>query len=458
MPVTVRTNRSEFCRYEPPLDVIGVTIASDPEPLPADLRVALIRPGFGDVIVRALAGGGASANTLLELNGTVANAELGERAAVHEGINYVRRGTYYVELRDAAGAVLGSSPNFSITVLTLAHFRSTYLFGVPLYAEHMLMPVRQPRTVTGATVRYVDPGMLKGAGLLGYTHAGQTLSWRGGEAIPVDPAGGVQALQLLTPEQDAYLELEVDPAALPTADASESLLIDNWRMGDHELRRYLDNAYDQIEQALQCSLEARIVTTDPDAGAFYDEQAAPVERERQQYNMVGLASRHARPLRKVLRLAGYIAGRQVMTVPQGWMVINSRAAVVDLVPTAGAPSLTTIELLGYGGGPAVNRLARVIPGFWHYTVVAGLDSLEGDRFSIREAIAKQAALEALTDLSLAATGGRTSRSAQRDGVSESWNYGGQGAYAEKIGAYRDWLAATLPKMRQYYVGFTVEVL
>lgn len=458
MAYTVRVNRSEFCKYEPPLDVIGVTVASSPDPLPADLRVALVRPGFGDVIVRAVAGGGPSANAPLQLNGTIANAEIGERAATHEGINYVRRGVYYVELRDGAtGETLGRSGNFPIVVMTLDHFKGTYLFGVPLYAEHMLMPVRQPRQITGAAVRYVDPAMLKGAGQLSYTNAGQLLSWRGGPAEAVDPAGGIQALQLLTPEQDAYLEVEVDPAALPTADTSEALLIDNWRMGDHELRRYLDNAYDQIEQALQCSLEARIVTTDPEIVAFYDEAAAPVERERQAYNAVGLASRHARPLRKVLSLTGHIAGRQVTTIPPEWMVINSKAAVVDLVPTAGAPTLTTIELLGYAGGPAVNRLARVLPGFWHYTVVAGLPSLDGDRFSIREAIAKQAALDALTDLSLAATGGRTSRSAQRDGVSESWSYGGQGAYGEKIGAYRDWLGATLPKMRQFFVGFTVEV-
>jgi len=267
-------------------------------------------------------------------------------------------------------------------------------------------------------------------------------------------------LQLLTPEGDAYLEVEVDPFNLPTADTAESLMIDNWRLSDADLRRYLWQAYDWTQQQLRLRLETTITTSDPTTyDGYFDEAAEAIGFQRGMYRTIELGGPRTKPLRKVISLAGYYVALRALAIPDEWITFDERSATIELQPIAGtaginqlAPTLGLFPFMGAG------RLGREVTDFWHFTVVAGLRSLDGDRYSLRELIAKKAAMSVLTDLSLGATGGRTSRSAQREGVSESWSYSGQGAYAEKIQQYSEWLKLYLPKLRQYFGGLEVVVL
>jgi hypothetical protein len=457
MAEAIRTNKREYSKYTPGLDMVDLTVTG--ATIGTDYGIALVRDdGFGDVIVHLETAADERFDLLLDLRGDVVFE--GELAATREGINYVRQGIYHAEIRDVAGALLARSNSFPISVITVEEFKRSYLFGVPLYAEEVMTVVNQPRTLAGVSVGYVDPAMLKGPGALAFVADDRTFTWRGGPLVAV-VGEEVQALQLLTPEGDAYVEIEVDPFLLPAVDTSESLLIDNWRMADADVRRYLWQAYEWVQQQLHMRLETTITTTDPTGlGGYYDETAEAIGYSRGQSRTIEIGGPKTRPLRKVESLAGYYVATKTLEIPAEWITFEERGGTIELLPISGSAIVGQVapvwsNLLPYGGARAGRREMQ---DFWHFRVVAGLRTLEGERYSIREAIAKRAALAVLGDLSLGATAGRTSRSSQREGVSESWSYGGQGAYGEKIMAYSDWLKISIPKIRQYFMGIEVVVL
>lgn len=454
MPIAIRANKREYSKYDPDLAWVdltatGVTVATV-------YQFALVREdGFGDVILLIDSPQADPYTLRMPLFG--GDVEFpGELSATRAGINYVRQGMYHLEVRDDLGVLLARSASFPISVIPLEEFRRSYLFGVPLYAEEVMMVAAQPRSLTGARVTYVDPAMLKGPGMLDFVVDDGTLSWRGG---PVGTIVGdeVQLARLLTPEGDAYLEVEVDPFVLPIADTTESLLIDNWRMTDTDLRRYLWHAYEWVQQQLQLRLETTITTTDPTTYAgYYDETAEAIGLERNRYRSIDIGSPRTKPLRKVVSLAGFYVDSPTLVIPDTWITVEERGAMIELIPLAGSVTVGQNAPIMYPYG--ASRDLREIQDFWHFTVIAGLRTLEGERYSIREAIGKKAALDLLTDLSLAASAGRMSRSASREGVSESWGYSGQGAYGEKTVAYAEWLKISIPKLRQYFNGLNVVVL
>jgi len=438
----IQLDQREYSRYTSGRDVVTATISGA---TPNDsIEVALVREdGYGDVAkVAATTNGSGAATVAIPL-----------AAAAQDGINYARQGRYHV---DARGTTSGRSGSVPISVITVDEWRRAELFGVTLHAEEILMPVRQPRTVTGVRVEYIDNGMLKGRGALAYVHTANTLSWRGGPAETI-VGSDVQTLRLLTPEEDAYIEVEVTPAALPGADAAETLLIDNWRMTDDDLRRYLWQAYDAVQQQLQIRLEPTITTTRADMVAYYDELVDAQPLERNKNRTIFLRSPAARPLLRVIALKGFYVNQEAILIPREWITTEEKAAIIELVPISGAALISPAAAV-WGWNLNALQLGREVQDFWNFAVVAGLRTLDGGRYSIREAIGKYAAMRALTDLSLGASGGRTSRSASREGISESWSWHGQGAFGEKIAAYQDWLNTTMPKLKTYYGGVNVVTL
>lgn len=382
--------------------------------------------------------------------------DLGAKAA--DGICYVNRGRYVVIARDEDGVEVARSRSIYVLPITPQNLIDTYLFGVPLHAEDVLMAVRQP-WMGGVGIRYIDPYMLRGPGGLVYTHTGRTFTWRGGAAVPV-VGDDIQLLRLLTPTQDAYLEIEVDPDMLPGANATNELLIDNLRMSHDRIREEIFDAADHATSDLHLTIEPTIVSSDADDGLGpYDFLGEALPREPNQQRTIQFPGSFGRPLLRVVRLEGWYANQKALTIPQDWITVERKAGMVTFVPITGSALLQTT---GFGAiwGLNIGRIGgnSYLPNFWHYRIVAGLESLDGAKHSIRELIAKRAALKILENLSLGASAGRTNRSAQRDGVSENWSYGGQGAYGEKITAYREWLDREIPRARQYHGGMEVIVL
>lgn len=435
----VKTNQREYSKYDPALRNLVVTVI-DPV-VGEDITVALVRAdGFGDVAT-------ATIRTDVNIDSMTCSFDLA--APSSDGINYIVQGQYSVEARTSDWTV--HSQPFPISIIPVAHFKQRYLFGLPLHTEFVLMPVQQPR-VLGGQITYVHPGMMKEPGVLAYDATAQTISWNGGPAVPVEDG---ETMLLFTPEADSYLEYEPDLDALPGSDATELIVIDGWRLRDNDLRRYLSDAYAQVQQQIQVRLEATIVTTDPDYEDYRDIREERLAWERGHTRTIQLVTPAARPLLKVIKLTGFYSDQQVFRVPGNWLTVDETAAIIELLPTSGTPLIMTPMGSSIFGASATPVYGRRVPSFWDYTIVSGLRTLDDDGYSIREAIAKTAALNVLTDLSQAASGGRTSFSAQREGVSDSWNFSGEGVYAEKIKQYGDWLKEEMRNLRDYFAGINV---
>jgi hypothetical protein len=441
----IKLHAREYSRYAG-MHQIGATLY---EATPAQTcEIALTRlDGYGDIAVQTITPPTESAPITFDLRDLTTHLD--------PDLNWARQGDYAIVAREPEGGPeLARSRSFAVRTVPISELKHTYLMGLPLHVEAVLAPVAQPKAITGVAITYVDPGMLKGPGVLVYQSEPRALSWRGGPLVQVD-GDDLQTLTLLTPEGDAYVQIEVDPDLLPDSSMPETLIIDNWRLTDERLMEYLARAYGTIQTRLQLQLETAIITTDPAAGLYYDQIADARIYESGKMTTIPLETPLARPLQRVITIEGWHAGQHVLSLPDEWITINERSAIITLVPTTGSALLQThAGTYLYG----LLRQRRFIADFWHFRVVSGLRALDGDYTPIREAIGIQAALSALQDLSLAATTGRTSRSASREGVSENWSYSPQGAYSEKIGYYQQWLDTNLPRLRQRFAGPNIVVL
>ncbi len=457
----LRVNRRDYSKYEPGRDSITVTLSEYAAATPITVR--LVREdGYGDVIRTTITPAGATHTLLLSLNTSPDVIATGDRWAVDDnGINWIRQGRYHVEATILSETV--KSPPLTIDVIPVDIFKQSYLFGVSLYAEDVFVVVEQPKALTGVTVGYIDNGLYKGVWTLVYTVAGAAKSlalqneYGIGTAVPITAGDELQTARLLSFEQDGYIEIEVDPLLLPGATASETILIDNWRLRDTDLRRYLWDAYKWVEGQLQIKLETCRFTSLPVEGEYYDEIVPSRHVGRGEISSVAIPSQHAMPLRLVESLTGHLSREPGLTIPAQWIRIHEKSAHIDLVPveTAVLLSAPTASMITTGG---LLSQQRRIPNFWHYTGVSGLRNLDQARANIREAIQKKAALELLTDLSVGAGGGRSSASVQRDGISDSRSYGQNGVYSEKTQGYAAWLDANIPILKNQHRGFIGEIL
>lgn len=442
MAITIQTDRHRYSRYEPDAQTITVALAG----LTAGDAVTLNlvrQDGYGVV-----------QTTTITPTGSTATATFDLTRPDTDGINYHRRGLYRVQATQ--NALLALSRPIRLDVLPLDVWRRSYLFGIPLWTERMLQAVAQPQLVSGVTVRYVDPAHLKGPFALAWDATARTLRWANGPTVVVpqsdDDAVDAATVALLTADGDAYIECALDVAALPGVNASETLLIDAWRLRDADLSRYLDQATDWVQQKLHIQIEPSIITTDAATYAgHFDIAIGPQMYERGNLRYIPLMDGHAKPLLKVISLAGYYNDQKALDVPLDWVQIDRIGAALELVPLTGMPLALTPIFGGYGM-PVLNA-SRTVAGFWHYTVVAGMTTLTGDGQGIRDAIAIRAALRVLQDLSLAMSGGRVATQVSRDGIADSISYGGQGAYAEKITQYTQWLEQELPRIQHSLFGF-----
>ena len=330
--------------------------------------------------------------------------------------------------------------------MPVKELKERWCYGVPVTAMQFLGPKLQPRQVTGVTIKEVPNTHPKGIFVLVYNVTGPALSWAGGTAVTVQP-GIVQDYLLISQAGTDYILVTVNPAALPASSVTEQIVIDAKEIDDSIFRQDLEQAYNEIYNKCFFYPEPTYVATDPNTLAYgpqvsvqtgwADVRGIPVTYYRMKDFMRWMTVKlpHNRIL-KVNNLTGYFNETLTLNVTLDWIVWNEMNGQLELVPKSGA----IVSWQFYES--AMLQFLYIyasIPSFWHYWILCGLPTLEGEFQIVREAIAKIAAINAIGRLGTAYGGGLDSISTGRDGVTITRTFGkkypGQGLVEE----YQKWL-------------------
>lgn len=395
-------------------------------------------------------------------------------------------------------AVVGESPEFDVRVVTVDRLKTEYLFGIPLQAGKARFVRFQPTNITGVEVVEVSTNHSMGMFPLNYTYLDtgtdviRQLSWAGGNIVNVTKpgqyilrkgnagsggsgsCGGASGMLASLMASNDYIIVQVQgPTFMPTANAMDELLIDQLRLDDTALMRYLCQAEDWLENVILATyVEPTHVTTDRDptivqfaAGinapvplfidADYDFLVGPLTYfpPRTGNDWVDIQTPYPQILR-VDNLFGSIANTRVIDIDLDWIHAYPQGGFIQLVPFNQTVAFDFMGLIW------VNALrgAAAIPNFWHFNMVVGLRDCPCD---LQEVIAKKAAMDALVMLGNALRPGIGSTSLGRDGVSQSVSYNTQmqyGPYTGAIMAFKDWFSDNLPKIQGKYRGATLTVV
>jgi hypothetical protein len=392
--------------------------------------------------------------------------------------------------------VVGESVDFDIRVVTVDRLKKDFLFGIPMYASQIRFPFNQPVNITGVTITEVSTSHPLGLFSLNYTYVtnpdssiSRFLSWDGGPLVSVSnpgtyilrrgsgagggSCGGKSGLLSAVLGQDYIIVKSMGSAFLPTASTSDEILIENARLDDAALARYLCAAESWVEKiALQVYIEPTNVVTDRDPTTIqfaaginsptplytdpdYDEIVGPLTYfpPRPGNEWIEIQTPYNALLR-VDSMFGSIANTRVIDIDLDWIQFYPVGGMIQLIPYSQAVAFDYLGLIWVGSlrGPAA------IPNFWHFNMIVGLRDAPCD---IRDLIAKKAAMDALIMLGAALRPGIGSQSLGRDGVSQSTSYNTQlkfGPYSGQIMAFQDWIDKTLSQYRGVYRGPLLRVV
>lgn len=474
--VSVSINKEEYSKFETDNAVIeakifatGTTVASNTN---SQLTVELIkaRRSRDSVVLTKTV----DLDVELGVGATIDNVpiyvNLDTRDAVGtDTINLIRRGRYFVKAYQTADnkettALVSSSSDFDVSLITVNRMRRDWAFGLDLQSSDIRTFRFQPRVVTGVSVKEVSRNHSLSLFPLAHHVEGTNhyLSWDNGAMIPVTKSHKDYMLSASGPSSE-YLVVDVDFDRLPTGSGSEELYIEEDRISDTTIRRYISDACDHAENTLlQVYLEpTELVTdTDPSQLTFSGHGGTLVINEDYDFIKAPISFYPRRPgqwidiqfpypsLLKVEQLYGAVANTRVVHVNPEWVEIAERSGFVQLVPFNTELAFDFVGLIWVES----LRSATPIPNFWHYNVISGLRECPGD---ILELIGRFAAIPILTAAGAAFRGGYSSQSVSRDGVSESVSYTSSaiyGVYSASIEDYRNWIREHLPAIRSRYRG------
>jgi len=391
--------------------------------------------------------------------------------------------------------VVGNSADFDIRIVTVDRLKKDFLFGIPLQAGQARFVRNQPTNITGITIVEVSPNHPLGVYNLNYLYeAGpgvRQLSWSGGPIVSVGNPGqyilrrgnggssggaacGGKAGLLSSIMGNDYIIVRVaGPTFLPTTNASDDILVEQLRLDDSTLGKYLCQAEAWLENvALAIYMEPTKVVTDRDptmvqfaAGINaptplftdpdYDYIVGPLTYfpPRTGTDWVDIQTPFPQMLR-VDNLFGSIANTRIIDIDLDWIQVYPQGGLIQLVPFN---QTVAFDFLGLIWMNALNG-AAAIPNFWHFNFIAGLRDCPCD---LQELIAKKAAMDALTMLGASLRPGVGSTSLGRDGVSQSVSYTTQlkyGPYTGQIQMFKEWIDEQLVKYRGKYRGMCLTVV
>ena len=136
-----------------------------------------------------------------------------------------------------------------------------------MQSSDLRTPKFQPRQISGVTIVEVSRNHSLSWFPLNYvvdTAGNRFLSWDNGELIPVTQLYKEYVLPTQGPGAE-FVQVKLDWYSLPAANVSESLFIDELKLQDREIRRYVRDICDQLESSLlQVYLEPTMLITDVD--------------------------------------------------------------------------------------------------------------------------------------------------------------------------------------------------
>lgn len=497
--LTVATDRSEYCRYPlEPGDIrnqIGVYLAFTGATAGDSVTVNLVRTsGYTDGQPQTLATQTVTVSTTGQPSALVTflletireyqpydpitagpGANLIAPASRDNGIYRGVAGAYQIQgsVTNANGSTgpTATSPPFRVTLIPSDELRQVWLRGVPLTALDVVAPLFQPQQVTGVRIRDVGQSTLEGSYPLAFAvGTPNTLSWANG---PPQALTSTARQTVVCPSADgqSYVVLEVVPWLLPSTSVTETILISGSQWTDDNLQRYVDYATGQLESSWYFFVEPHTSDTDPliseSQGDFILQARGVVSStyhvEHQEVPMTYRRPRDfahwmsfslpRKQIQVVYYLYGYFNQSQAVSIGRDWIVFDPVTGVLELVPDNGA----IISWQFYGAAILQFFINYdTIPSFWHFGMASGLNDLHGEYQIVREAIAKQAAVNILSAAGFALSGGAQSRSVSRDGVSDSRTYAGKQAGAELRAQYEEWLMKNVRRIGQRYGGIPVQ--
>jgi len=402
-----------------------------------------------------------------DISSIPAYVELDTRSAISttDSINLIRRGTYFVNVYVTNDtSISGASSDFYINPITVDRMRRDWVFGIDLQSSDLRTFRIPPRQVTGIKVKEVSRNhKLSWTPLMCHVNGDQKyLSWDGGSLIPITNAHKEYMLPSNGPSSE-YIVVRADFNKLPTSDVAENLFVEEDKISDTTLRRYISDTIDHIENTiLQVYIEPTQLITDIDASQLtysgdggsivinedYDFIKSPVSfYPRRPGQWIDIQFPYPSLLR-VDQLYGAVANTRVIHVNPEWIEIAEKSGFVQLVPFNSELAFDFVGLIWVES----LRSATPIPNFWHYNLLSGLRECPGD---VLELIGKSAAIPILTAAGSAFRGGYSSQSISRDGVSESVSYTSSaiyGVYSASIEDYKNWIKENIPQIKNRYRG------
>jgi hypothetical protein len=450
-------NRSEYCRYQRDLSLIGIRGTLDSghadAPVVVSLAVYLTRSGvYAQVAQQTVTASGTDFAATFDLNGPLMQDQY--------GINRAIAGDYQIIASDGDVSTPAASIDTVVSLVTAQDMRRKWAYGQTLFASEVVLPVQQPR-VLPATFTLVSKAFLKGAYPLVYTASGHTFSYAGGPPAAVTPGTGTQHLVLADARGDDYVEVDVDTGALPSGTTTETIMLDEARMSDRDIIEMVRLKTAELENYFGFFVEPHLCVSEQlrdeyptweiatDSAGYYGTFGS------EQFPTIDLP---LAMLLVIISLRGFFNAAQTTTIPDNWMQRNEMGGAIELVPTSGQ-SLAII----FSGFPISLDLNNYlsVPNFWQYAVIAGCRDLWEHRGVIREAVAKAAAIDLLIQAGGAYKAGISSSSTSRDGVSFSQSYTSSaqfGPFAHFTIPYGEWLDKKLPEIKRGIVGLSMVTL
>jgi hypothetical protein len=466
----------EYSRFEPDKEVITVSITPEGTGLTGEpIVVDLVKDRFSrDVVVASVT------LTLDDPDSKLYTVQFNIREILDfDAAPLVRRGRYIVRATSTNNPnVIGESPRFLVSLVTVDRLKHDYLHGTDLRASDVLSVKDQPSLITGVTVTGVSRGHPMSWFPLTYTYSIDTapdpdvvtqfLSWCSGPMVKIE--AGKTSYTLRRGSTADYITVRVDIPALPTTTLTEELLIERAPLEDARLRTFLNQAISWVEQTqLHVFLEPTTVHTqiDPDQIVF---QAGSTIAEFQLFDIdcrvdavtykrpsSGHWINFRMPYFPVIRfeeLFGEVSNTRILDVDLQWVETHEKGGFVELVPFNQEIAFNFIGLVWVESlrGPVP------IPNFWNFEARVGFRKTPE---VLLELIAKKAAIDGLTIAGQAFRGGISSQSVSRDGVSESVSYTASaiyGIYSASIEEYNKWIKATMKDLRHSFHGVGMVVL
>jgi hypothetical protein len=471
--LAVDVDLPEYSRFEPERDTIHVTVTPSGVGLAGEaVTVTLYKARRA----RDEAAGTKTLN-LVDDNPATISFHLPDINDAEE-VTRVRRGDYFIKAVSVSDpSIEGDSPNFIISLISVARLKSEYLHGTDQLATDIRAVKEQPVAVTGVTVIEVSKAHPMGWHELSYNYSDpgggdpivRLLSWCGGPTVTIE--AGKSTYLLRRGNTTAYVKVHLSSiTALPTQSRSEELLVDYKPLDDARMRAILDQAISWVEDsALTVFLEpTRIVSEiDTDMVSFPPGSDIPElvgadwDCRKDALTYYAPSAGHwinvkwpYIPLIRMEELYGKASNVRIVDIALEWVEFHERGGFLELVPFNQEVAFNFIGLVWIESlrGPVP------IPNFWNFTALVGFRKIPG---VLLELVAKKAAMDMLILAGQALRGGISSQSISRDGVSESVSYnvsGQYGVYGPTISSFQKWIDDNLKELRGAFRGPNLSVL